>query len=439
MSEGARTEWVIEDVGAHLARNKANRKTGRAAEFVVSADMKPGDGQVNALLEEHLRVDRMIVEQERARPDFEFLTLAELRARVRERGPRTWLLRGIWPSGAYGSHAAEMKTQKSWNAVDAAVSVSSGTEWLGHVPVDDPGPVLIFWGEGDDAGLVRRIDAVCESRGLDPDELPITVCCRVPHLGSEDHLAKLERQVDELRPRLTILDPLYLAARGAKSSDIYAMGEYLELVQRICTAAGSALLLVTHFNRRDGSGPLRISGAGPAEWGRVLILGTVKSRRTDTETKATTVITSLDIVGGDIPDQALRVTRTIQADDPDDLDSPLRYEVETEEGDVAADGERKDDMPPARRKLLEALLAANSPREVSELVDWVADKYGHGLRRETASRELNALRRDGLADEIDDGKGGWTASGGAYTGEDQKAQIAGFPRRPKRGRQIGGT
>ena len=335
---------------------------------------------------------------------FEFLTLAELRARVRERGPRRWLLRRIWPAGDYGVHAAEMKAQKSWNAVDLAVSVASGTPWLGHVPVDDPGPVLMFWGEGGDATLVRRIDAVCEHRGLDPDRLPIIVCCRSPHLSVDEHRAILERKVAELRPRLVIVDPFYLAARGANGADLYAMGALLEHPQRVCQHHGAALIVITHFNRKDGRGATRITGAGPAEWGRVLIAATVKSRRTDQTTTATTVITELDMIGGEIPDTTLRVTRTIRADDPDDLDSPLHLTIAVHDVDPDDDSD-DDDMPPARRKLLDALHAADAPRTGRQLVDHIAEQHGHGLTRQTVSVELNALLDAGLADSVDQGNG----------------------------------
>jgi AAA domain len=296
-----------------------------------------------------------------------------------------------------------MKAQKSWNACDLAVSAASGTAWLGHVPVDDPGSVVLFWGEGDDASLVRRIDAVCDARGLDPDRLAIVVCCRAPHLTNRLHRAEFDRQVAETRPRLVILDPFYLAARGANGADLYAMGEVLEHPQRTCVAAGAALFIVTHFNRKDGRGALRITGAGPAEWGRVLIAATVKSRRTDPQTKATTVITELDCIGGEIPDTTLRVTRTITADDPDDLDSALRLHLAVSEIDPTDDAD--DDMPPARRKLLEALRAATGPRTGNELVDWIAAEYGHGLQRQTVSTELNELLRAELADCINHGKG----------------------------------
>ena len=61
------------------------------------------------------------------------------------------------------------------------------------------------------------------------------------------------------------------------------------------------------------------------------------------------------------------------------------------------------DMPPSSRKLLEAL--NETPATVSELVDRVAAKHGHGLKRQTVSTALNGLLGDGLADRVDQGNG----------------------------------
>jgi hypothetical protein len=95
-----------------------------------------------------------------------FQTLADLCAEVDAAGPRRWLIRGIWPAGDYGVHGAEMKAQKTWNALDGAVSVASGTPWLNAFPIDDPGPVVVFAGEGGKQSIVRRLRAICASRQL---------------------------------------------------------------------------------------------------------------------------------------------------------------------------------------------------------------------------------------------------------------------------------
>jgi hypothetical protein len=323
-----------------------------------------------------------------------FTTLADLCAIVDAAGPRRYLIRGIWPAVAYGVHGAPMKAQKSWNALDAAVSVASGTDWLGAYPIDDPGPVIIFAGEGGEAAIVRRIRAICTSRNLTAEDLAITVCTRAPHLNDLGHLQLMADQLSATRGRLVILDPLYLAAGGADGKDLYAMGRLLERPQHLCDQAEAALLVVTHYNRQQGSGPTRLTGAGPAEWGRVLIGAEVKSRHTDQTTRATTVVAELDVIGGEIPDLTFRIKRTISADDPDKLDSPLRYTVAV----LNDDSGTGDDMPPARRKLLDAVTNLGRPASQSELIDWIATKHGHGLYRTTASAQLNELRKADLVD-----------------------------------------
>lgn len=334
----------------------------------------------------------------------EFLPIAELCAQVDKAGPRKFLLRGIWPAQDYGVHAAEMKAQKTWNTADLGVSVASGTPWLGAIPVDQPGPVVMLAGEGGQAPVVRRLRAICAARELHLEDLPITVCTRAPNLQNLAHLGQVQDALAAITPRLVSLDPLYLSAGTASGGQLYEMGALLGRVQRLCEDAAAALFVVTHFNRRQGTGAQRITGAGPAEWGRVLISATVLSRYTDPGTLATTVLSRLDVIGGEIADQSIRLHRIIWADDPDDLDSPLHYETTVLEDDAAAAG---DDMPPGKANLLAALRADPArPRSQKDLVDWiVSTRHGVPLRRPTASNYLNELARDGFADCIDQGSG----------------------------------
>lgn len=332
---------------------------------------------------------------------------AELAAEVDARGPRQWLIRGVWPAADYGVHGAEPKAGKTWNAVDLAVSVASGTPWLGTFPIDTPGPVILFAGDGGEGNLVRRLRAVANARNVIADDLPIYVCTRAPHLGDVGHMHILESRVTAIRPALVILDPFYLSAGGANGADLYAMGQLLEKPQHVCQSAGAALLCVTHFNRNANvKGAARFTGAGPAEWGRVLIAATVVTRHTDKATKATTVLTEIEFTGGEIPDQTLRVRRTIRAADPDDIDSALAYFVDTPNADdpnpIMPAG---SDMHPAALKLLEAIDARGGPSTISQLVDVISERHGHGLKRPTCSTELNGLRVRGLIDCIDQGPG----------------------------------
>lgn len=331
-------------------------------------------------------------------PVLVFTSFAELAARVDAAGPRRWLLRGVWPAGDYGVHAAEAKAGKTWNVADLAVSVASGTPWLGHIEVDQPGPVLMFVGEGGEANTVRRIRAVAAERNITAETLPIMVCTRAPHLANTAHIAMMAAQIEQTRPVLVTLDPLYLAAGGANLADLYGMGALLERPQLVCQQYGASLFVAHHFNRKQGGGAGRMSGAGPAEWGRVLISAEIKSRHTDPDTRATTVVTELDVIGGEVPDQTFRVTRRISSDNPDSLDAALHVTtaVEHGHGDTPNTAPRGSTEPPSHRKLLDALAAADGPRTSPQLVDWIAATHGHGLRRETTSRALTELERQGL-------------------------------------------
>lgn len=339
-------------------------------------------------------------------PALRFRSFAQLAREVDAAGPRRWLVRGIWPAGAYGVHAAEPKAGKTWNALDLAVSVASGTPWLGQHPIDTAGPVVVFAGEGGDGNVVRRVRAIAGGRGVPPDDLPISVCTRAPHLADDAHLQAMAQHLAQARPVLVILDPFYLAAGGANGADLYAMGRLLERPQHLCEQSGAALVVVTHFNRsRDLRGAARITGAGPAEWGRVLISAAVISRATDPTTQASTVLTELDVQGGEVPDQTIRVRRVIRALDPDDLDSPLEYRVdEPGRGDPSPAGTGSD-LSPAGAKLLAALDAQTDPAPIGALVDHIVATHGHGLKRPTCSTELNRLRERGLADFLDTGTG----------------------------------
>jgi hypothetical protein len=326
-------------------------------------------------------------------PRLELRTIPELRARVAAQGPRQWLARGIIPAGQYGLHGGPPKAQKTWNAGDLCVSVASGTDWLGHFPVDVTGPVIMFAGEGGEGTILRRLDAIAEAKGLDADELRIAVCARAPHLRNLDHQAQLHRAFERYQPVLVVVDPFYLAARGANLRDLYDMGGLLEVPQHLCEAAGASLLVVHHFNRnREGRGAERFSGAGPAEWGRFLIGASVISRYTDPDTQATAVTTELDIIGGEIPDQTFRVHRTLSADNPADLNSRLRYQVQVSrvENEAPTIATMPEAKPAAQR--VHAVLAADpgSALTVKEIGDRLA-ATGHPLKARTIQDALKSL------------------------------------------------
>jgi len=331
-----------------------------------------------------------------------FLTAAQLAAKVDARPPIGYLARDVFPADAHAVLTAAHKVGKTWFEEDLAVATAAGRAWLGAYQVDRPGRVLVFLGEGGERKMLRRLRAVCEFHGVRFEDLPIDLCFRVPHLSDAAHqaiiAAKLAANPDTV---LVILDPLYLAARGAKGSDLYAMGEHLEALQHLTQAAGAALLVVHHFNQTgNGKGSERMSGAGPAEWGRVLASATVRTKSTDKATGLTDAVLEVQFVGDEIPDTELLVRRRVWADDPGDLASPLHYTSEpldwSAEGDDSTDG--LGDVKPAVRRVAHVLAAANGPLDVTAIGDRLADDpTGPPLKRRTIQDALVRLHRLGRA------------------------------------------
>jgi hypothetical protein len=192
-------------------------------------------------------------------------------------------------------------------------------------------------------------------------------------------------------------------AGAASGADLYAMGAVLACIQGVCQHAGAALVMVTHWNKTgEGRGAKRISGVGPGAWGRVLASAGV-AHRTTTPDGASTVVLALEVVGGELADLAFRVRRTVRAEDPTDLASPLHYGAEVLPEDPDDDGPAAD-LKPSRRWVLAALRAGGPMQTVAQLGDRTAGD-GHQLKARTIQEALTDLEAAGLAAGTDPGAG----------------------------------
>jgi hypothetical protein len=328
-------------------------------------------------------------------------SLMDLLASVDVAGPAKYLVQGVIAAGDYGMLGAAFKVGKTWFVTDLAVSVASNTDLMGIWPIETPGPVLMFAGEGGRRKIARRFRAVCESRGIDPSTLPIRICVRVPHLTSEAAMLLVAEEIERNRPVLVIIDPLYLAARGARGSDLYEMGANLEGIQVICQRAGTALLIAHHWNKTgDGKGAKRMSGAGPDAWGRFLIsVDLVSPSRTDTDTGGSSVVLDIDFQGDEIAETTTRIRRKVWTDDPNDLSSAMHYEVEVLKTDHVAEDPELKDLTPSAKRVLAVLNTSDEWWTVTTMGDAIAvDSTGlGGLKVRTIQAAFAQLVKGDLA------------------------------------------
>ncbi|MDP9297634.1 MAG: AAA family ATPase [Actinomycetota bacterium] len=305
------------------------------------------------------------------------------------RGTRRFVVEGIIPERSYGVESAELKGQKSWDASDLGLSVASGTPWLDHFPIGVSGPVLIIFNEGDDDELIRRLAALGRSRGVDWRDVPIHISVTPPQLLNRRSMDEVKSEIDRVRPVLVILDPLYVSAAGGDGRSLYGMGEALTNLQQAATVAETTLYVTHHHNRdRAHSGIARMSGAGPAEWGRFLVAADVKRR--ERTTLGTDVLRQFTIVGSGIPDQSYMVRREIMAD-------RSVMAVRTTVTNTTADW--SDGRSPAQRRVLAALEGPERALGWREVGDRLAkDGAGSPLKKRTILEALEELTDANLVD-----------------------------------------
>jgi hypothetical protein len=183
----------------------------------------------------------------------------------------------------------------------------------------------VFLSEGGRRKMARRLRAVADAKGVDLAGLPIRLSLRAPRIVNLLELAALEDEIETHRPGLIVLDPWYLSAPGVKMADLVRVGEVLAHLQDIAQAAGAALVITHHWNQTgQGTGAERLSGAGMAEWGRVLVSVNVASLQTSDG--SSNAVLAVNVVGDEIAPRDVVVRRHVQVlGDPDDLTAPLTY------------------------------------------------------------------------------------------------------------------
>ncbi len=157
-----------------------------------------------------------------------------------------WLVESLWARQGVGVLGGPPKCCKTYLALEIALAVASGSPCLGHFPVPEPGPVLLFAAEDAPHHIHNRIRGLAQARGVDFDTLPIfLILTGELRLDLEHDRARLMEAVDQHRPRLLILDPFVRLHRCDENSarEISALLADLRALQR---RHALAILLVQH-------------------------------------------------------------------------------------------------------------------------------------------------------------------------------------------------
>jgi hypothetical protein len=178
---------------------------------------------------------------------FPFLTAAQLNSGQFE---TRYLIPGVLAAAQPGGIFGAFKTLKTSLTADLLISLASGTPFLGHFTVPEPGRALFLSGESGLDALQSIARRICAARGLALETLDnFELCPKLPNLDSPDDLRALGRIVRDKKPACLAIDPAYLAIRGEDARNLFAMGALLRPLAELCNETGCAILIVHHCKR----------------------------------------------------------------------------------------------------------------------------------------------------------------------------------------------
>lgn len=186
-----------------------------------------------------------------------------------------WLIKNLLVARQPSILAGPKKVLKTSAVIDLAVSLASGSPFLGEFTVYRPVRVCVISGESGQFTVQETVRRICDVKGLDLADLGIFWEFRLPQLANPDHLDVLGDGLRRLAIDVLILDPLYLsllsgpAAQRLQASNVFDMGPLLLGIAEVCLSAGTTPLLIHHTHKNAGSdfepldlGDLAFSGTG---------------------------------------------------------------------------------------------------------------------------------------------------------------------------------
>jgi hypothetical protein len=183
---------------------------------------------------------------------FPIFTAAQLNS---TRFETRYLVQDVLVAGQPGGIFGAFKTLKTSLTADLLISLASGTPFLGHFPVVEPGRTLFLSGESGLAALQSIARRICAARGLPLETLEnFMISPNLPNLDCGQDVRGLRRIMQAKKPVCVAIDPAYLAMRPAETRNLFAMGSLLRPLAELCDKTGATLLVVHHCKRAKGLG-----------------------------------------------------------------------------------------------------------------------------------------------------------------------------------------
>ena len=180
----------------------------------------------------------------------------------------TWLIDRILVKGQPGVIGGPKKSLKTSIGIDMAISLGTGTPFLGEFEVPEKMRVGFLSGESGEATVRETAQRICKAKKVRLKTADVSWSFRLPCLSRKLDLVGLKDELCEHQVKVVIIDPLYLCllggARNISASNLYEIGPLLWRVGKACRAAGATPILIHHTTKEaekkseQRAGPLNL-------------------------------------------------------------------------------------------------------------------------------------------------------------------------------------
>lgn len=180
------------------------------------------------------------------------LTNHSFKAAKQNKKPIPFLVGDIIHEKAICVLAGLQESRKSWLMVDLALSLASGTKWLGKYDCKRS-RVLIIDQEREIDEMMRRADAIAKARGVIDDVLEGWLIPKASiqppfRLNVDPSYTQFEKLIEETRPNVLLIDSL----KAIQSGDINSSNDMQRVFERLKALRlkyGLTIVILHHENK----------------------------------------------------------------------------------------------------------------------------------------------------------------------------------------------
>ena len=166
--------------------------------------------------------------------------------------PQQFLIDGIMPQNCLSAVVGPSYSFKTFIVLDMALSVAAGLPF--HEMDTQQGTVIYVNGEGR-YGIMNRINAWCQSKSLDPADLPFILSKTPINLRDQAEVTKLLAIYENVSDvRMIVIDTLNRNAGGMNENAPVDMAEFVNACSAMVHHFDCAVCVIHHTGKDTSSG-----------------------------------------------------------------------------------------------------------------------------------------------------------------------------------------